>query len=175
MVARRAWPQYAQVGYGLKNLATDFGIEFRHHDAGEDARTAGLILVRAIRETGLTIDQWMVRVDKPIKGKRDPRWQPRVTRDGDPDGPLYGEVLVFTGALSMPRDDAADIAADAGCEVDDNVTKRTTILVVGDQDVSVLADGQTKSGKHRKAEDLIMKGMPIRILRQTDFLAMCQG
>lgn len=91
-VARRAWLQYAHVGYGLKNLAADFGITFRHHDAGEDARTAGMILVRAISETGMTIDQWLARIAKPINPKSDPRWQPRETRDGDPDGVLYGEV-----------------------------------------------------------------------------------
>jgi DNA polymerase-3 subunit epsilon len=173
-VARRAWPQYAHVGYGLKNLASDFGIEFRHHNAGEDARVAGMILVRAIRETGTTLDEWLVRAAKPMTPRTDARWQPRVTREGDPDGALYGEVVVFTGALSMPRTEAADRAAATGCEVDGSVTKRTTILVVGDQDVAVLAAGQTKSSKHLRAEDLISKGQPIRILREADFIAMCE-
>jgi NAD-dependent DNA ligase len=37
---------------------------------------------------------------------------------------LYGEVLVFTGALSMQRHDAAVLAANAGCQVEEGVTKR---------------------------------------------------
>ena len=38
-VVRRAWPEkYRKTGYGLKNVAADFGIKFHHHDAGEDAR-----------------------------------------------------------------------------------------------------------------------------------------
>jgi DNA polymerase-3 subunit epsilon len=41
-------------------------------------------------------------------------------------------------------------------------------LVVGDQDVTRLA-GHSKSSKHRKAEELIAKGVPIRILRESDF------
>ena len=44
-------------------------------------------------------------------------------------------------------------------------------LVVGDQDVQKLA-GHNKSSKHRKAEDLILKGQPIRILRESDFLEL---
>jgi DNA polymerase-3 subunit epsilon len=80
----------------------------------------------------------------------------------------YGEVLVFTGALTIPRRDAADLAASIGCEVDPGVTKRTTLLVVGDQDVRRLA-GHNMSSKHRKAEELIKNGWPIRIIRETDF------
>jgi DNA polymerase-3 subunit epsilon len=51
-VARRAWPQFARAGFGLKNVAQTLGIEFEHHKAQEDARAAGEVLVRAIRETG---------------------------------------------------------------------------------------------------------------------------
>ena len=92
----------------------------------------------------------------------------RITLDGNPDGKLYGEVLVFTGALTIERGEAAHCAAQMGCEVDAGVTKRTTMLVVGDQDLRLLA-GHQKSGKHRKAEELIKKGQSIRILRETDF------
>lgn len=46
--------------------------------------------------------------------------------------------------------------------------KKTTILVVGDQDVTKLA-GKEKSSKHQKAERLITKGQQIRILRESDF------
>ena len=49
-----------------------------------------------------------------------------------------------------------------------NVNKKTTLLVVGDQDVKKLA-GHKKSNKHRRAEDLISKGQDIRILRESDF------
>ncbi len=91
-----------------------------------------------------------------------------VKREGNPEGPLYGEVLVFTGALSMPRSQAADLAAAIGCQVAPGVTKKTTMLVVGDQDIKRLA-GHEKSSKHRKAEELIEKGISIRILKESDF------
>ena len=82
--------------------------------------------------------------------------------------------IVFTGALTMPRREAADIAASIGCDVDAGVTKRTTLLVVGDQDVQRLA-GHKKSSKHRKAEQLIQAGQPIRILRETDFRELARS
>jgi DNA polymerase-3 subunit epsilon len=170
-VVRRAWPQYARAGYGLRNLATNFGINFRHHDAAEDARTTGLILVRAIRETGMALEEWIVRASRPIN----PAESGGIRREGNFDGPLHGEVAAFTGALSMSRREAADLAAIAGCEVDAGVTRKTTLLIVGDQDVRHLAAAQSKSAKHIKAEELIAKGQSIRILRETDFLGLCQA
>jgi len=163
-VVRRAWPIFSKRGYGLANVAAHFCIQYRAHDALEDARCAGEILVRAMAETGLSIDQWFERVRHPI----DPFAGAAITRAGDADGPLYGEVLVFTGSLSMPRREAADAASAAGCEVDAGVTGRTTVLVVGDQDIRKLA-GHPKSAKHRKAEDLIARNQKIRIIGESDF------
>lgn len=166
-VVRRAWPDLSQRGYGLANVAERLGITFQHHNAVEDARAAGEILVHAIQLTGMALAQWVERVKRPINASSSGSSE-RITRDGNPEGPLFGEVVVFTGALSLPRREAADLAAIAGCEVAPSVTKTTTLLVVGDQDLRTLA-GHEKSTKHRKAEDLIAKGQPIRILRETDF------
>jgi DNA polymerase-3 subunit epsilon len=94
-----------------------------------------------------------------------------VTKVGNPNGPLAGEVIVFTGALLMPRREAAELAAQNGCAVADAVTKKTSVLVVGDQDIRRLA-GHEKSSKHRKAEQLLAEGHPLRILGEADFLAL---
>lgn len=59
-----------------------------------------------------------------------------ITRDGNPEGAHHGEVLAFTGTLEMSRREAARLAASVGCTVASGVTKRTTMLVVGDQDVT---------------------------------------
>lgn len=163
-VVRRAWPMFSRRGYGLANVAAHFCIQYKAHDALEDARCAGEILLRAVAESGLSVDQWIERAAQPI----DPNAATAITRDGNPDGPLHGEVLVFTGSLSILRREAADLASAAGCEVDARVTEQTTVLVVGDQDIKKLA-GHQKSSKHRKAEDLIAKGRRIRILGESDF------
>jgi DNA polymerase-3 subunit epsilon len=174
-VARRAWAQFESRGYGLANVASTLGIMFKHHDALEDARAAGEILLAAARETGFGIAEWLDRVAQPISGSRPSgSWSENITRDGNPDGPLAGEILVFTGALSIPREEAANLAADAGCDVAASVTKKTTLLVVGDQDIRMLA-GHEKSSKHRKAEELMSKGQCIRILCETDFARLVRG
>jgi DNA polymerase-3 subunit epsilon len=126
-------------------------------------------MLAAIAESGLDLDGWLTRVRQPLDlSKAAP-----IARDGNPDGLLYGEVLVFTGALQMVRRQAAELASAIGCQIDAGVTKDTTLLVVGDQDVQRLA-GHSKSAKHRKAEELIRKGQPIRILRESDFLELVQ-
>jgi DNA polymerase-3 subunit epsilon len=167
-VVRRAWPQFSKSGYGLSNVAAHFGIEYKAHDALEDARCAGLLLLHAISETGLSPELWLTRVTQPIDLHGQASKQ-LIRRDGNPDGELFGQILVFTGSLSIPRREAADAAAAAGCRVDSSVTQHTTILVVGDQDLRMLA-GHEKSSKHIKAEQLISKGQPIRILGESDFM-----
>lgn len=116
----------------------------------------------AIAKTGIDLQGWLKRVEQPI----DP--SSNISREGNSEGYLYGEVLVFTGALDIPRREAADMFAKIGCTVTNGVTKDTTIMVVGDQDVKKLA-GYDKSSKHRKAESLIKKGQPLRIVRESDF------
>lgn len=162
-IARRAWPEFAYHGYGLRSITKVLGIVFEHHVAQEDARAAGEIVLRAIAETGIGIGEWLKRVTQPISPEAS-----KIAQEGNPEGPLAGEVAVFTGTLSIPRREAAKLAANAGCSVTNSVNKATTLLIVGDQDIRRLA-GHEKSLKHRKAEDLILQGQQIRILSESDF------
>ncbi|NUM44929.1 MAG: 3'-5' exoribonuclease [Anaerolineales bacterium] len=169
-VARRTWEDCAWSGYGLANICEKLGYNFKHHDALEDAKASGIILLAAIEKTGLDIEKWLTRVKQPIDPANSSSGS-AVTRDGNPEGELYGEVLVFTGALEIPRKEAADLAASIGCSVASGVTQKTSILVVGDQDISKLA-GKGKSSKHRKAEFLISQGQNIRIIKESDFIEL---
>jgi DNA polymerase III subunit epsilon len=169
-VVRRCWPeQFARRGYGLSSVAAFHGIEYKCHNALEDARCAGEILLKAIAQGGLSVDEWIDRVSQSIDLEHDS--QKALHRSGNHEGTLFSEVLVFTGSLCEPRAFAADRAAAAGCRVDDGVTKHTTILVVGNQDIRVLA-GKQKSSKHVKAETLIAKGQQLRIITERDFLGI---
>ena len=59
-VARKTWDHFRMDGgYGLANLAQAFGLQFRHHDAAEDARVAGMLLLRAIADGGIGLQQWV--------------------------------------------------------------------------------------------------------------------
>jgi DNA polymerase-3 subunit epsilon len=166
-VVRRAWLEWSSKGYGLTNVCEKLGIAFRAHDAVEDARAAGEVLLHVIRTTGIGLGDWITRVNKPI----DPSLAAPIAIKGNPDGALAGEEIVFTGALTLPRREAAALAAHAGCNVAPNVRKTTTLLVVGDLDIQRLA-GHEKSIKQRKVEELIANGHSIRILKEGDFIRM---
>ena len=167
-IARRAWPErYRQSGYGLKDIARDLDISFRHHDALEDARAAAEIVLRACAATNTDIEGWLRRVGRPITGSSSSSTL-STKRERNVDGALFGETIVFTGMLVIPRQEAADMAADAGCNVANNVSRKVTMLVVGIPD-KIKLNGYEKSSKHRKAEALIEQGVNIQILSECDF------
>lgn len=101
-VARRTWEDCARRGYGLRDLCKRIGYTFQHHNALEDAKAAGQIMLAAMRDSGLDLDALAVRVAQPIGGAS----SGKIERDGNPDGALFGEVLVFTGDLDIPRREA---------------------------------------------------------------------
>lgn len=168
-VVRRTWPDFARTGYGLKKIAKHLGIDFRHHDALEDARAAAQVLLRACEMQGLTITDWLERVGQPI----DPSHSGPIRREGNEEGSLAGERVVFTGSLAIPRRQAADMAAALGAAVDSGVTKKTTIVVVGDRDIAREGWAE-KSAKHLRAEELCEQGYDIRIIGERDFLKLTE-
>lgn len=171
-VVRRAWPEEAaKHGVALAKTAKRLGVKLvNHHDAKADAIAAGDIFLQAMSVSGLGIVEWIKRVASPIHpGQGNERHV--STYEVNPEGVLLGEGVVFTGALSMTREQAREAAAKLGCVPLSGVSKKTTILVVGDQDIRVLR-GSNKSKKHLKAEELIQKGHPLRILGESDFMAM---
>jgi len=134
-VTRRTWDQCAYRGYGLGNVCAILGYQFVQHDALEDAKAAAHVLLAAIEKTGMDLPQWLKRVERRI-GFPDHSYN--ISQDGNPEGAFYGEILVFTGTLQISRRMATDMAVKIGCTVVDGVNKKTTLLVVGDQDVQKL-------------------------------------
>tara|TARA_Y100001968_G_scaffold102797_1_gene92770 strand:+ start:9784 stop:10665 length:882 start_codon:yes stop_codon:yes gene_type:complete len=170
-VTRRAWTQFSDRGYGLANICKHLGIHFDHHDALEDAIACGKVFVEACKKTNWSVSDWQSELSKSNYQLSKFEQLKVEALKGDPTGELAGNIIVFTGNLTLSRADAAELAAKAGCDVGKGVTKKTTMLVVGDQDLSVLA-GHEKSSKHRKAEDLIEKGQNIKILKESDFMKL---
>jgi DNA polymerase-3 subunit epsilon len=146
------------------------GYDFQHHDALEDARAAAMIMLAACKKTSIPVEDWISRVKQPLSPTRSSSGK-RQDRVGNPDGVFYGEAIVFTGKLQIPRREAAEIAATAGFRVANSVTTKTSVLVVGDKDLR-RHPGDKLSSKQRKAEDFVAKGYPIRILKESDFREM---
>lgn len=85
------------------------------------------------------------------------------------EGVFFGKTLVFTGALQgMKRESAAAKVSAHGFTIAESVSKKVHYLVVGIQDMSLLA-GYDKSTKHRKAEELMALGHTILIITENDF------
>jgi DNA polymerase-3 subunit epsilon len=164
-VVRHSWHDLARSGYGIYPVTKKLGIACDRHRALDHAIATANVLLIAMQTTGIPLAEWPRKVEQPISADG-----LGIAREGRPDGPLHGEVVVFTGALSLTRVEAAALAARAGCDVEEGVSKRTTILVVGNQDLRQLA-GYTKSSKHRKVEELASKGQPVRVLFERDFFA----
>lgn len=64
-IARRAWPELkGNGGHGLGNLKKVLKLDFRHHDAGEDARAAAQVVLLAEMRLGLAFDMILTPVRK---------------------------------------------------------------------------------------------------------------
>lgn len=163
-IARRAWPELkGEGGHGLANLKSYLSLDFEHHDAEEDARAAAEVVLLAEAATGMDFSE--------LAKSRNQSYQTSVAIVGNQSGALYGHVACFTGQLGMSRVEAATIAAGAGITVKTGVSKKVTLLIVGDQDLTLLA-GHDKSSKHRRAEELQLEGHEIKILGESEFLKL---
>lgn len=81
---------------------------------------------------------------------------PPIAVNADPNNPLYGKRIVFTGELSIPREQAMRLAAEQGAILRTAVSGKTDFLIVGQQDIAVVGtDGMsTKEEKAHLLNDL---------------------
>jgi tetratricopeptide (TPR) repeat protein len=84
---------------------------------------------------------------------------------------LSGQLVVFTGRLSsLGRKDAHALVARLGGSAADEVTAKTTMLVIGDEGFrSPRVEDGGRSQKLKRAEELNAQGGDIRILTESEF------
>ena len=137
----------------LVTVARRLGIEqHHHHDAADDARVAGLVYLACLQIT---------------EEEKSAKKTAQVPTTGLP---LSGQIVVFTGELSISRSKAIELAATAGAVVKNSVTRQTTILVEGEQDIELSKDGV--SDKQVKAHRFIEEGLPISIIGESEFMTL---
>jgi DNA polymerase-3 subunit epsilon len=175
--------------YRLAFVAAECRVELTgRHRALIDARGAALIAVTLARQQGaatlpelaealsvrtgrLEPDGYVSTIRLAPSHQRPRLVAPEASPDADPDHPLYGRVIVFTGALkTMTRQQAWDNAARAGALPENGVTKRTNILVIGDINPAVLTPGATLSNRAAHAFALQSRGQEIEVMTEDDFL-----
>ncbi len=169
-----------------------------HHNAKYDALIAAQIVISMARNNKcetldellnslavgygrLTPDRWVGCQAKHQSSGRHASHSRSVKEveiniEADETHPLYGKRIVFTGTLhSMPRIDAWKAVASFGGIPQDAVTAETNILVMGEQELSKLRPGATKSSKFLKAEMLKSKGRDIEVFTESDFLSQMEA
>ncbi|AXJ11338.1 exonuclease domain-containing protein [Arthrobacter sp. PM3] len=100
---------------------------------------------------------------------------PEPNAAASPDHPLFGQTVVFTGELAIPRPEAKIRSAELGARPESRVTARTTVLVVGDGFVAADLRSGRLTGKARRVLELHDRGQRIEVLSEGEFLQMVGG
>ncbi len=67
-IARRAWPELkGNGGHGLANLKQVLNLQFHHHDAGEDARAAAMVVLHAEEHLAMAFNEIALPVPKTVR------------------------------------------------------------------------------------------------------------
>lgn len=161
-----------------------------HHDPLDDARAVTEVVARLAAQQGATTVEDLAATFKIYVGRMESGIyrgsvavsgnsaleHPGVNPDADPDGYLYGRVVVFTGKLwAMVRQDAWNECARVGAIPEKNTTQRTNVVVIGDLNPAYLRPGENLSSKARKAFALQDKGQAIEVMTEDDFLRCLDG
>lgn len=118
----------------LHSAAVFFGIETaKHHDALADARTCALLVQEYKRHFGETLRVPKVK-EKPARtvSKANKGWADDLEQI--PDNYFKGKTIVITGTFARwpDRDELAAILKGFGARVTGSVSKKTSIVVVGE-------------------------------------------
>ncbi len=128
------------------------------HGIGDTTATS---IVNGLRKSAPLIDALLQQVSVVEKEK---------IRDSG--SPLFGKSVVFTGSMAkMDRKSAQKKVQGAGGKTPSSVTADLDFLVIGDEGSALIAGGE-KSTKHKAADKLIAKGSKVKIISETDFIAL---
>ena len=190
MLAKRTWK--GLVNYKLDTICDFLNIELNHHNADSDAIACGKIVLEAMKyynindicslleeikytygyfENDIFNKAFSQKLAKSHNSKSDYEKVKEINVNTEADGELNGKIIVFTGALSITREEAMQFAAKNGGIPNASVTTKTNYLVVGNDDYHRFKLGN-KSNKMLKAEQLISKGQDLEIITEDDFFEL---
>lgn len=166
-MARQAWPHAKESGYSLQSLCDLLGYELEHHHhALDDARAAGLVYLAAAERLGEeTVPAFARRIVNAESGMQLGLFQ-------DEYRVLVGDVVVFsseTRLLSIEPSLEKELQRQ-GCQVHKRLGKRSTILVLGDDEWR----RKQHSSQRRSAEQRTSEGQRLEVMSETDFMAMIE-
>jgi DNA polymerase-3 subunit epsilon len=163
--------------YKLSTVVEHLGLgPFEHHDPKEDAEMAARVIIALARRAGaasLAVLYEPVSQTSSATSRRPGITLPEPNTAADPSNPLFGQRVCFTGDLQTnTRAQAQKLAADLGATVSGGVTRKTTLVVVGEFDPSTLRHGEAVSTKVRRAMELADAGQSISVINESEFLRL---
>jgi DNA polymerase-3 subunit epsilon len=176
------------ISYRLPFVSEHFGFDSTgHHSAAADAVMAAKLVLALAQTVGAQNLSGLCEAAHTQPGHFGPEGLsgmairrrgtstrfdlPETNTDADPNHPLYGEWVSFTGGLTaFAREPVCTLLASLGANPQPKgVTKKTTMLVIGDGFIGdSLEDFTTRKAK--KALELRAKGQKIEVFAENDFL-----
>ena len=187
-LARNLWPKLAS--HTLDFLADSFGIALQHHEAGSDSQATAQLVLHALQDSGsntivdltnrlnikfgelFTADEWIPAAAPTCRRDRE-KMEFEIPNGFDISShEFYGKKIAITGTLKgfTNKHDAFEVIRRFGGIRTTTVSKKTSYLVTGNQDIRMLATGATESTKLQDAKRLRETGCDIRIISETDFM-----
>ncbi|AGY81099.1 exonuclease domain-containing protein [Carnobacterium inhibens] len=182
------------ISYKLNHLAELLEIKFSHHNALEDAKACGELIIHIAKQNSfLTVEAILEYASytkfgiidgftgsgfRKKSSKRDKSYSIQDIIDSIDSSTIqenhifFNRHACFTGKLnSMERKEAMKLFATCGGIPEKGVTLKTNLLIMGDQNLTVVGDSG-KSSKIKKAEKLLAEGKDIQLLGENEFLRM---
>ena len=160
LLSKQVWP--GLLDYSLPTMAAHVGFTFEHHDPEEDAVAAAKVGLAALEKIGAEsigdaedrLNRYLLKefgaTRQPSGRIRDSSRAPSsfapTVDDIDVENPFFGKTVVLTGALDgFTRAEAIQEIVNRGATAKGSVSKRTDILVVGEQDLRKFRGGDMSS------------------------------
>lgn len=170
--------EFAALDRQLTNLQAGYPLEADAAGTGETAGSGGT------KNTEISAADWVSSAESAGRGdegaspkkkqKRAPApWAkvatpdevPEANEEADIDGPIYGQTVCVTGDVEpYDKGEVWDMIASRGGVVAKNVTKKTTMLIVG--------EWHSMTSKEKRARELQGKGQELQIIGFDEFLQL---
>lgn len=170
-IARKLFPEMPH--HRLRDLVSKLEIlqDTEHRAEADAAATTGCFeAMKKIVLSTRTIEDFQKEFKKDSKAYYNRLKSVELDTDEfDETNPVYGKVVVFTGALSsMTRAQAFQVVANLGGHPEDRITMKTNFLIIGNEDfASSVKNGKTS--KMKKADDYRLRGCDISVLSENTF------
>ena len=149
----------------LSDAADMIGYTYKAHDALEDVKATLHVY------NFLTGESQAVPTKQPKQKAANKKHVQNV--NADVNHQIYNKTIVFTGDLSIDREEAAERAANLGAKVRTKVSGKTDILVCGERPDALSIEYGNLSVKYKDALELNESGKAdIEFMDEDDFMAL---